>query len=155
GLIVAALAGLVGWILLAIGIVPGVAAAVVLAILALLTGAMHEDGLADSADGLFGGWEKVRRLEIMKDSRIGTYGMLAVLMVTLARWSALTFLMATGHILAPLVAAAMLSRAALPVIMYALPPARDDGLAVATGTPPRAAIILGLAVALVAGLVFL
>ena len=109
-----------------------------LAVMALLTGAMHEDGLGDSADGLFGGWTAARRLEIMKDSRIGTYGMLALLLVTLGRWSALTFLIATGHVLGPLIAAAVLSRAALPVAMLALPAARPDGLSRATGTPPRA-----------------
>jgi len=45
----------------------------------LLTGAFHEDGLADTADGLFGGLTRERRLEIMKDSRIGTYGVLALM----------------------------------------------------------------------------
>ena len=44
----------------------------------LLTGAMHEDGLADAADGLFGGWTPQRRLEIFRDSRVGTYGALAL-----------------------------------------------------------------------------
>ena len=44
----------------------------------IVTGALHEDGLADSADGLWGGWTRERRLEIMKDSRIGTYGVLAL-----------------------------------------------------------------------------
>jgi adenosylcobinamide-GDP ribazoletransferase len=152
GLIVATLAGLAGWLALALGLVPGVAAALVLALMALLTGAMHEDGLADSADGLFGGWEPARRLEIMRDSRIGTYGTLAVLYVALARWAALSFLMATGHILAPLLTAAVLSPAALPVVMHAQPPARSDGLAVATGAPPRLTVIFGLLLALAIGL---
>lgn len=155
GLIVAALAGLAGWLLLAVGLVPGVAAAAVLALLALMTGAMHEDGLADSADGLFGGWDRARRLEVMRDSRIGTYGMLGLLLVTLGRWAALSFLMATGHILGPLVAAAMLSRAALPVVMIALPAARTDGLSVRAGTPPKPAALLGLALALVVALIWI
>jgi adenosylcobinamide-GDP ribazoletransferase len=120
--------------------------------MALLTGAMHEDGLADSADGLFGGWEKTRRLEIMRDSRIGTYGMLALLYVALGRWAALSFLMATGHNLAPLLTAAVLSRAALPVVMHALPPARSDGLGAATGAPPRLTVVFGLILALLIGL---
>jgi adenosylcobinamide-GDP ribazoletransferase len=152
GALVALIAGLAGWILMALGLVPGVAAAAVLAVGAMLTGAMHEDGLSDSADGLFGGWTVARRLEIMKDSRIGTYGMLALLLVTLARWSALSFLMATGHLLAPLIAAAMISRAALPVAMIALPFARTEGLAQATGEPPRMAAALGLLLTLIAAL---
>ena len=153
GAIVAVIAGAVGWIVLGLGMVPGVAAAAVLAAQALLTGAMHEDGLADSADGLWGGAKPERRLEIMKDSRIGSYGMLAVLLVTLTRWSALSFLLATGHVLGPLVAAAVLSRAALPLVMIALPHARAEGLGRATGTPPRLAALIGLGLALVLALV--
>ena len=149
GALVAFLAGLAGWLLLALGMVPGVAAAMVLAVGAMLTGAMHEAGLADSADGLFGGWTVARRLEIMRDSRIGSFGVLALLLVTLARWSALSFLMATGHLLVPLIAAAMISRAGLPVAMIAMPFARADGLAQATGEPPRRAAALGLLVTLV------
>lgn len=152
GALVALIAGLIGWALLALGFGAGVVAATVLALMALLTGAMHEDGLADTADGLFGGWTVARRLEIMKDSRIGTYGVLALLLVTLARWSALSVLLATGHVLAPLMAAAMISRAALPVAMIALPFARTDGLSKGTGMPPRAAAGLGLILTLIAAL---
>ncbi|MBX9683100.1 MAG: adenosylcobinamide-GDP ribazoletransferase [Hyphomicrobium sp.] len=54
-----------------------------------LTGALHEDGLADTADGLFGGMTRERRLEIMKDSRIGTFGVIAVISVLALKISAL------------------------------------------------------------------
>ncbi len=54
-----------------------------------VTGAFHEDGLADSADGLGGGSNRARRLEIMKDSRIGTYGALALLLSVLIRAAAI------------------------------------------------------------------
>ena len=57
---------------------PAVAAVLALAAGLLVTGALHEDGLADTADGLFGGATPARRIEIMKDSRIGTYGVLAL-----------------------------------------------------------------------------
>ena len=57
---------------------PAILAALVLVALITLTGALHEDGLADTTDGLWGGWEPARRLEIMKDSQIGSYGVLAL-----------------------------------------------------------------------------
>ena len=59
-----------------LGVTPGVTAVLVLALGAMLTGGLHEDGLSDTADGLHGGWTKARRLEIMKDSRVGSYGVL-------------------------------------------------------------------------------
>ena len=55
----------------------------------LLTGAFHEDGLADTADGLGGGWTTADKLRIMKDSRIGTYGGMALLLLVLLKYSAL------------------------------------------------------------------
>ncbi len=59
----------------------GLADALVIIIFIVLTGAFHLDGLADSADGLWGGWDAEKRLEIMKDSRIGTFGVLAIVAV--------------------------------------------------------------------------
>ena len=90
GLFVATLAAAVASLALAFGLPPALAAGLVLAIQVIVTGAMHEDGLADSADGLWGGWTRARRLEIMRDSRIGTYGVLALVLVTGLRWAALT-----------------------------------------------------------------
>jgi len=147
GLVVAVLAGLGGWLLLKLGFGAGVVAAAVLAIQAILTGAMHEDGLADTADGL-AGRDPAERMEIMKDSRIGTYGVLALLLVTLVRWQALTLLLAAGHWLGPVIAAAALSRAALPVVMVALPPVRGSGLSSAFGVPPGETALLGVGVGL-------
>jgi len=80
-----------------LGVTPGVTAVLVLALSALLTGGLHEDGLSDTADGLYGGWTKARRLEIMQDSRVGSYGVLALVLVTLARWSALTAVLVFGQ----------------------------------------------------------
>ncbi|WP_338317642.1 adenosylcobinamide-GDP ribazoletransferase, partial [Bradyrhizobium ottawaense] len=60
-----------------------------LATTALITGALHEDGLADTADGLGGGRTRERKLEIMRDSRIGTYGVCALILSFGLRWSAL------------------------------------------------------------------
>src|SRR4051812_27609535 len=74
-------AGVLLSILVALGASPLLAAALTLAVLALTTGALHEDGLADSADGLGGGRDRQHALEIMRDSRIGTFGVLAIILV--------------------------------------------------------------------------
>jgi adenosylcobinamide-GDP ribazoletransferase len=148
GAVVGFLSAAAGALALWLGLPVGVAAAVALATSAMVTGGLHEDGLADTADGLFGGWTRERRLEIMKDSRIGSYGMLALMLVTLARWSAITALMATGGHWAGLIAAGALSRAPMAVLMAALPNARGTGLAHAVGAPPRVAVLAALTIAL-------
>jgi len=79
----------------------------VLCLLVLLTGGLHEDGLADVADGFGGGWTRERVLEIMRDSRIGSYGALALVLSVLVRYVLLTNLspdrfwpyLASAHIL--------------------------------------------------------
>jgi adenosylcobinamide-GDP ribazoletransferase len=133
-----------------LGITPGMTAVFVLGLAALLTGGLHEDGLSDTADGLFGGWTRARRLEIMKDSRVGSYGVLALVLVTLARWAGLTALLVFGGHWAALVAAGALSRAPMALIMALLPNARGEGLSHATGRPSQtvALIALGLAAAI-------
>ncbi len=138
-----------------LGVTPGVTAVLVLALGAMLTGGLHEDGLSDTVDGLYGGWTKQRRLEIMKDSRVGSYGVLALVLVTLARWSALTALLVFGDHWAALVATGALSRAPMALIMALLPNARGEGLSHATGRPsqPTALVALALAGALAAMLV--
>src|SRR5260370_11276515 len=65
----------------------------------LITGCLHEDGLADTADGLGGGRDRARKLEIMRDSRLGTYGACALIMSLLLRWPALAAL--AGPLAAP------------------------------------------------------
>lgn len=144
----AALPGLAGaWL----GLPPAAAAGLVLAAQVLLTGALHEDGLADTADGLWGGSTPERRLEIMKDSRIGSYGVLALVLVVGLRWSALAALVPAG-LWPALIAAAALSRVPMVALMRRLPAARPGGLSAATGTPParaeRLALTAGVLVAL-------
>ena len=133
-----------------LGVTPGVTSVLVLALGAMLTGGLHEDGLSDTADGLFGGWTRDRRLEIMKDSRVGSYGVLALVLVTLARWSALTALLVYGDHWAALVATGAISRAPMALVMALLPNARGSGLSHATGRPaPGVAVVaLGLATGL-------
>jgi adenosylcobinamide-GDP ribazoletransferase len=63
----------------------------------VVTGAMHEDGLADCADGFWGGWEPERRLDIMRDSRLGVYGSLALILSTLLRWNLIATILADAN----------------------------------------------------------
>ena len=152
GLAVALLAGGAGLLALGLGLPAGIAAGAVLLVQVLVTGALHEDGLADSADGLWGGSDKVRRLAIMQDSRIGTYGVLALGLVGGMRWQAVAVLLVAGGLnhagLWPLVAAAALSRAAMAGVMAVLPPARDGGLARSVGQPGRLVALAGGGLAL-------
>ena len=151
GLAVALPACALGALASAAGLPPAVAAGLVVVAQVMLTGGMHEDGLADSADGLWGGMTRERRLEIMKDSRIGSYGALALILSAGLRWCALTGLIAGGA-WGAVIAAALLSRAGLPALMVALPHARPGGLSHAVGRPGRgpawAAVALALLVAL-------
>lgn len=149
GLAVAAPACLLAALAVAAGLPPAVAAGLLLAAQVMLTGGMHEDGLADSADGLWGGMTPERRLEIMKDSRIGSYGVLALILSAGLRWTALAGLIAAGA-WGAVMAAAILSRAGLPALMAALPHARSNGLSHAVGRPGRGAAwgAIGLALAL-------
>lgn len=153
GLTVSGLSAGAAWVALSFGLTAGVAAALALAVSAIVTGALHEDGLSDTADGLFGGWTKERRLEIMKDSRVGSYGVLALLLVTLARWSAVAALLDHGQF-AALVAAGAMSRAPMGVLMASLPNARGSGLSHGTGAPSRGVALTGAGIALVLGLLF-
>ena len=143
GLILGGLAVLIWFVLLAIGLPNQVAAALTLAALVVMTGALHEDGLADTADGFWGGRTAERRLEIMRDSRIGSYGVLALVLSQLVRFLCMSL---TGP--AALIVAATVSRAVLPAMMMILPHARNDGLAHSVGRPAGGAVLAALAIGL-------
>ena len=125
-----------------------------IAALACATGALHEDGLADFADGL-GGASRARRLEIMRDPRVGSFGVIALVLALLARAGALAALAGPAEVGVALIAAAALSRALLPPAMLALPQARGDGLAVQAGRPHPARVAAALAIALLIALLLL
>jgi adenosylcobinamide-GDP ribazoletransferase len=137
GVVVGLIGAGAGGLAFGVGAAAPVAAALAIAAQVVVTGALHEDGLADTADGFWGGWDKARRLAIMKDSHIGTYGVLALLLVTLIRWSALTALFQTGAAWTALIVAGVLSRAPMAIVMAALPNARGSGLSQAVGRPSR------------------
>lgn len=115
---------------------PFIGAVAAVAVMILLCGGMHEDGLADYADGT-GGQTRDQRLEIMRDSRIGSYGVLALLCVTLLRIGGV---MAMGHAV-DLVLAAMTGRAAMAGALL-IRPARQDGLGHGAGRPTMRGLML-------------
>lgn len=125
----------------------------VLAVTAMIlaTGALHEDGLADMVDGFGGGRDRKRKLEIMKDSHIGAYGVLALILSQGLRISLLGALISAGPVVAmtALTGAAVASRAASMVLWSALPPARNDGLSRTAGQPDRAALALAMMMTLI------
>jgi adenosylcobinamide-GDP ribazoletransferase len=150
GLIVGGIMSCVAIIAFRAGLPPLAAALFAIGAGALVTGALHEDGLADVADGFGGGGTVERKLEIMKDSRVGTYGVVALVVVLglevvliadmLARFGAIAAF-------AAIIAAATLSRVAALVPMALLPPARRDGLAASVGGVSKLDIGIGFAVA--------
>lgn len=153
GAAIGAAAGLMLLLASESGLHPLASALIALAVSALLTGALHEDGLADVADGFGGGKTRVDKLEIMRDSRIGVYGVLALVFSIGLRASALSGMATPGTAALALVAVGAVSRAALPVLIAVTAPARKDGLGVGVGVPGRegviSAVVLGAALAFV------
>jgi adenosylcobinamide-GDP ribazoletransferase len=115
------------------------------------TGALHEDGLADTADG-FGGGDRERKLAIMRDSAHGTYGVVALVLSIGLRAVAIAAIRDPVFVGLALIAAHTASRAALPPIMFLLRPARADGLGAAAGRPSR---IVALTAPLLGGVIAL
>jgi adenosylcobinamide-GDP ribazoletransferase len=153
--IAGAIIGLVGAVVFLaarfVGLPSAVAAGLALTALVIATGAFHEDGLADSADGLGGGMTRQRKLEIMKDSRIGTFGGAALVLSLGLRWAALMSIdAAQGPVAAAaaIVAIAALSRMVALIPAIALEPARAEGAAQAAGAPNRASFVIGMALAI-------
>lgn len=152
GLIVGGAGGVTMAGALGAGLPPGIAVVLAMAATAILTGALHEDGLADCADSM-GGWGRDKRLAILKDSRIGTFGALALILSVALRaqgyatlgWQAPALMAALG----------MASRAPIAAILATLPPARTEGMGAAAARPDPArvavSLILGAGAALWAG----
>jgi adenosylcobinamide-GDP ribazoletransferase len=135
-----------------IGLPEYLAAALAVTLAVLVTGAMAEDALADAADGLFGGASRERRLEIMKDSRHGTYGIAALCLLLITRVTALGE-MATLNAFAAgalWLAATVVARSGAVWLSAALPPARSFGVSASAGQVRRSVLCLGsfLAIAL-------
>ncbi len=154
GLVIALPAAATLGLMLVLDASPLLAAFAALAVQAVVTGALHEDGLSDAADGMGGGRDREHALAIMKDSRIGSYGAVALVIAYGLRAAAIAELATHLSPLAAslcLLAVAALSRALIVWHWSALPPARSGGLAVAAGAPLKSslhlALISGLAIA--------
>ena len=165
GLVLGALAGVVFQIANIAGFSSLIAVIVALALSALITGGLHEDGLADVADGFGGGWTIDRKLEIMRDSQIGTYGVLALVFSVAFRIAAYagiidglgngagvsgsgtSFMAAIGLF----AAIGCLSRAPMAVMMYQMSLARSDGRAAQAGVPSHNNVRNGLFISVIAG----
>ena len=129
-----------------VGLADAPAAVLALAVGLGVTGAFHEDGLADTADGFGGGRDRAEKLAIMRDSRHGTYGIVALVLSVGLRGAALATIGDPIHAGLALVAAHAASRGALPPLMRLLQPARADGLAAAAGRPSRTVAVLASAI---------
>jgi adenosylcobinamide-GDP ribazoletransferase len=135
GLVVGLIAGVTHGVSLHLGASAGMAAVLSLGALVLTTGALHQDGLADFADGMWGGHDKARRLEIMRDSQIGSYGVLALILCC-ALWIAALAQLAGSIGIVGFLAVGVLSRLAMTACLATMPAARNDGLgATAKGKP--------------------
>ncbi|HWD57609.1 MAG TPA: adenosylcobinamide-GDP ribazoletransferase [Stellaceae bacterium] len=146
------IAALVLFVASSCGLDEGPAALLALVAAGFLTGALHEDGLADTADGLGGGRDRAEKLAIMRDSRQGTYGIIALVLSIGLRAVAVASIPGPIEGGLALIAAHAASRAALPPAMLWLAPARPDGLGAMAGTPSRVtalvAVLLGAFVAI-------
>ncbi len=149
GAIVGAAGGLVYLLAFTLGLAPLLSALLAVAGTILLTGALHEDGLADVADGFGGAIERERKLAIMRDSRIGTYAGIALFFSIAIRAAALATLAEPAGVAAALIAAHAGARATIPLLMRSFSRARAEGLAVDAGDPPRTSVQIALALGLV------
>jgi adenosylcobinamide-GDP ribazoletransferase len=159
-----ALVGLVGAAALAaalwLGLPENIVAIAALAATMLVTGALHEDGAADLADGFGGGATRERKLEIMRDSRLGTYGAAALSLSILARIVALAALAANsaGTAVLVLIAAHVAARAPIAAFLMLVQPARADGLSAGVGriepTVATVALAIGVIALAISGIAF-
>jgi adenosylcobinamide-GDP ribazoletransferase len=124
-----------------------VGATLVITAWALTTGLLHWDGLADSADGLWGGRDPAKRLEIMRDTRLGAYGTTVLVLTALLQAATAASVLARGAVWV-LVTAPVLARASVSLAAWTLPAAREDGLGVTAVQQPSvyAVVVAALAV---------
>lgn len=135
GLIVGGISGTVFLIALAAGFPEAIAALLAIAAQVLVTGALHEDAIGDIADGFGGGATREKKLEIMKDSRVGTYAVVMILLILLVKTAALTSFPDPITVFSVLVVSAAVSRGMMGWGLYLMSPAREDGLGRQSGKP--------------------
>ncbi|MEZ5786259.1 MAG: adenosylcobinamide-GDP ribazoletransferase [Xanthobacteraceae bacterium] len=150
GIVVGGIGALVYWLTFMLGLAPLLCAVPTIAATLLVTGALHEDGLADTADGFGGGTTRERKLAIMHDSRTGTYGVCALFLSLFLRAAALAVLAEPSLVAPALIAAHTAARAPLPLFMRLVQPARTDGLSAGAGQPTRARAVAAVLIGAVA-----
>ncbi len=128
---------------------PLIAATLALATQAVVTGALHEDALADCADGFGGGRTRERKLAIMRDSAVGAFGATAIAFSLLLRCFAIASAIVAGRGANAIVVAAVLSRAACFVPLAILPPARNEGVGAVATASWRAMVLSGVVASVV------
>ena len=155
GVVVGTIGGIV--YVIAIGLRLSVLAAALIAVAAtaLTTGGLHEDGLADTADGWGGGPAREDKLAVMRDSRTGVYGVLALVFSVALRVVALGQIAAGWRVFGALIAAHALARGFLPIAMRVLAPARSDGLGAEAGRPEWNIVLWSCAIAAAVALLVL
>jgi adenosylcobinamide-GDP ribazoletransferase len=144
GVAIGAIGAAVYFLGVEIGFPPAFAAVCVIAATVLATGGLHEDALADMADGFGGGRSRAQKLEIMRDSRVGTFGVLALVLSVAARVAAITSIAASSKVAMALIGTGSLARGAMLVLVILLPPARSDGLGAGLRTTGKMRALVGL-----------
>jgi adenosylcobinamide-GDP ribazoletransferase len=144
GLVVGLIGGTAFWLATWLGMATLLAACWTLVVMVCVTGGLHEDGLADTADGFGGGRTRERKLQIMRDSHIGSFGTIVLVLSLAIRTAAVA---TTAVPLAAIIMAAVLGRTAMVGVLLTLKPARTDGLAASLQhvAPRRLAVALGFA----------
>jgi adenosylcobinamide-GDP ribazoletransferase len=163
-LVVGVIGAGVYWATATVGVPTLAAAGLAVAGTLLATGCLHEDGLADTADGFGGATSRERKLVIMGDSRIGAYGACALIMSLLLRVASIASLGDPLLVIPVLIAAHAAARSSMPLLMRFVPSARGDGLSADAGRPPLSAVVmaavlgaiaLGLGLGILPGLIAL
>jgi adenosylcobinamide-GDP ribazoletransferase len=154
GLGIGLIAGVVYSVAIEVLLLPLLAAVLAVTAAILVTGALHEDGLADTIDGFGGGGDREAKLRIMRDSRIGTYGVIALVLMLGAQVAALAALSDSGDVAASLIVAHAASRALLVPVMHLEVAARSDGLAASAGRPTAAVALWALGLGGLLALIF-
>ena len=156
---VGALVGLIGGLVYCssqiLGLSSLISAAITVGALYVVTGGLHEDGLADVADGFGGGNDRERKLAIMRDSRTGTYGVAAMFFSLALRVLAIANLSDVSMVITALFVSGAFSRASIGLVMAALPVARPDGLSAMAGRPGAGQAFAALGFASVGAIVLL
>jgi adenosylcobinamide-GDP ribazoletransferase len=153
GAVIGAIAAFVLWVAARLGLPPSLASLFAISCLVLLTGALHEDGMADFADATAGTTPE-ERLAIMKDSRIGTFGTLALILGSLARILSIAVIAAHSLCLAcwVLIATAAASRTLMLLALHLLPPARTEGAGFSAAAPPEPMLAIAALIGFILGL---